>query len=170
MLTVILQNRDAEAGLAYTLAGLVPGAVEGLVSDVMVLDQGSRDQSRAVADAAGARFLEVWTLQQALAEARGSWVLFLEAGARPMGRWIEDVAEHMALRGGTARFTRSRLHRRNLLDRLLRRGSPLALGLLLPIATARAEARDETPEAFAARLSARRSLACELVPAGILKD
>lgn len=170
MLTVILLNRDAEAGLAYTLAGLVPGAVEGLVGDVLVLDHGSRDHSRAVADAAGARFFENWALPQVLTEARGSWVLFLEAGARPTGRWIEDVADHMALRGGTARFTRSRLHRPSLIERLLRRGRPLALGLLLPIGTARAEAKDETPEALAARIAARRSLPCELVPAGVLKD
>ena len=51
MLTVLLECRDQEPELAQTLSVLVAGAVEGLVSDVVVLDHGSRDGSSKVADA-----------------------------------------------------------------------------------------------------------------------
>ena len=58
MLTIITETRDNEAELAQTLSALVAGAVEGLVSDVIVLDHASQDGSSRVADAAGARFLQ----------------------------------------------------------------------------------------------------------------
>ncbi|OLP58721.1 glycosyl transferase [Xaviernesmea oryzae] len=170
MLTIILETRNAEAGLAHSLAGLVPGAVEGLVSDVLILDHASRDRAREVADAAGARFFTEWDLPGVLAQARGNWVLFLEAGARPTGRWIEDLADHMALRGGPARFTRSRLHRRGLWQRLMHRGSALELGLLLPMALARACAPGQTPQSLVARAKPRHRLASELLPASALGD
>ncbi len=57
MLTVIIETRNNEAELAQTLSALVAGAVEGLVSDVIILDHGSRDGSSRVADAAGRAFL-----------------------------------------------------------------------------------------------------------------
>ena len=56
MLTIIMETRDNEVELAQTLSVLVAGAVEGLVSDVIILDHGSRDGSVHVADAAGCRF------------------------------------------------------------------------------------------------------------------
>lgn len=56
MLTVIMETKDNEAELAQTLSALVAGAVEGLVSDVIILDHGSTDGSPRVADAAGCRF------------------------------------------------------------------------------------------------------------------
>ncbi len=45
MLTVIMETKDNEAELAQTLSALVAGAVEGLVSDVIILDHGSTDGS-----------------------------------------------------------------------------------------------------------------------------
>ena len=40
MLTVLIDAADDPNGLALTLATLVPGAVEGLVRDVVVIDRG----------------------------------------------------------------------------------------------------------------------------------
>ena len=40
MLTVLMECHDQESELAQTLSVLVAGAVEGLVSDVAVLDHG----------------------------------------------------------------------------------------------------------------------------------
>lgn len=62
MLTVIMECRDHEPELAHTLSALVTGAVEGLVSDVVILDHGSRDGSSRVADAAGCRFYGQWDI------------------------------------------------------------------------------------------------------------
>ncbi|MFP5075971.1 glycosyltransferase [Rhizobium sp. YIM 134829] len=131
MLTVLLETRNNEARLAQTLAALVPGAVEGLVSDVLVLDRGSTDASRAVADAAGARFMEQGALSEALRLARGTWLLLLEPGARPLRNWVNEVAEHMAVGRTPARFSASQRHRRSFLHRLVRPQPPLERGFLM---------------------------------------
>lgn len=109
MLTVLLECRDQEPELAQTLSVLVAGAVEGLVSDVVVLDHGSRDGSSKVADAAGCRFHQHWDIKDVLhVPARGEWLLFIEPGARPGGGWIDEIAEYVALNKLPARFTASR--------------------------------------------------------------
>lgn len=59
MLTIIMETQDNEAELVQTLSVLVAGAVEGLVSDVIILDHGSRDGSSRVAEAAGCRFASI---------------------------------------------------------------------------------------------------------------
>ena len=97
MLTVLLECRDNEPELAYTLAVLVSGAVDGLVSDVIVLDHCSRDGSARVADAAGCRFVDKWELNEVLRTARGEWIMLLEPGARPQAGWIEEVLEHASI-------------------------------------------------------------------------
>lgn len=132
MLTVMMECRDQEPELAQTLAVLVAGAVEGLVSDVIVLDHGSSDGSSRVADAAGCRFYTIWDLKDVVAAARGEWLLLIEAGARPLSGWVDEIGEYMALNRVPARFSPSRLHRRPFYKRLVHRASVLESGLLLP--------------------------------------
>ncbi len=112
MLTVVLECQDQEPELAQTLSVLVAGAVEGLVSDVVVLDHGSRDGTSRVADAAGCRFHSQWDIKDIIRSARGEWLLFVEPGARPQAGWIDEVAEYVALNKVPARFTASRGYRR----------------------------------------------------------
>ena len=57
MISVIFATKDDEAGLAWSLAALVPAATEGIVRDVTVVDDGSRDGTLVVADAAGCSIL-----------------------------------------------------------------------------------------------------------------
>ncbi len=40
-----------------TLAALVPGATAGIISEVLVADGGSQDETAAVADVAGCNFM-----------------------------------------------------------------------------------------------------------------
>ena len=47
MLSVIIPTHDSERALVRTLAALVPGAATGLVSEVLITDAGSRDQTAA---------------------------------------------------------------------------------------------------------------------------
>ena len=56
MLSVIIATLDSERALVPTLAALVPGAMAGLVSEVLVADGGSRDETAVVADVAGCNF------------------------------------------------------------------------------------------------------------------
>ena len=57
MISVIIATNESERPLLPTLAALVPGAMAGIVSDVIVADAGSHDGTAAVADVAGCRFM-----------------------------------------------------------------------------------------------------------------
>ena len=141
MLTVLMECRNHEAELAQTLSILVSAAVEGLVSDVIVLDHQSEDGSSRVADAAGCYFHNDWELRDVLPLARGEWLLLLEPGARLQAGWIDETAEFMALSTQVAQFAPSRTHRRPWWKRIGRKGAPLEYGLLLPKQAAMALAK-----------------------------
>ncbi len=126
-----MECRDQEAELAQTLSGLVTAAVEGLVSDVVILDFGSSDGSARVADAAGCRFHTEWLLEDVLRTVRGEWLLLLEPGSRLQPGWIEEVLEYTALNQKPACFSLLRHHRRPLLRRIMKTAPPLESGLLL---------------------------------------
>ena len=57
MLSVIIATLDSERALVRTLAPLVSGATSGLITEVVVADGGSSDETAAVADVAGCRFV-----------------------------------------------------------------------------------------------------------------
>jgi glycosyltransferase involved in cell wall biosynthesis len=85
MISVVIVTRDAEERLVRSLAALAPLAVDGLVSDVIVADRGSRDASAAVADAAGCAFIADCpdmgaAVERAARLARKAWLLGLVAG------------------------------------------------------------------------------------------
>jgi hypothetical protein len=170
MLTVLLECRDNEPELAYTLAVLVSGAVDGLVSDVIVLDHGSRDGSARVADAAGCRFLDKWDLHETLRSARGEWIMLLEPGARPQSGWIEEVLEYASLGKVPARFSPSRRFRRPFFTRLTKRTGALELGFLMPKRQAAALARPGMDLSALAKASSVKKLRSELIPAWVIRE
>ncbi len=167
MLTVILECRNHEPELAQTLSILVAGAVEGLVSDVVVLDHGSKDGTSKVADAAGCRFHAEWDVKDILDTARGDWVLLVEPGARPQTGWIEEIAEYVSLNKLPARFTASRNYRKPLLQRLARRKKPLELGLLMAKRQAIAAARSGMSLAQLADGQKIKRLSSEIIPSWV---
>jgi glycosyltransferase involved in cell wall biosynthesis len=96
LISVIIPTRDSERVLVPTLAALVAGSVAGLVRDVVLADGGSRDDTEAIADAAGCALLRGPAdpgarLRSAAAWARGSWLLFLEAGGVLDEGWPREV-------------------------------------------------------------------------------
>jgi glycosyltransferase involved in cell wall biosynthesis len=117
MLSVIIATRDSERALVRTLAALVPGATAGLISEVLVVDGGSSDDTATVADVAGCTFMTVsgplgGRLKAGAAAARAPWLLFLRPGIILDAPWIAE-ASHFAQqptgrraatfrRGGTA--------------------------------------------------------------------
>lgn len=98
MLSVIIASHESERTLVPTLAALVPGAAHGLLREVVVADAGSRDETAAVADLAGCRFISSCEplgarLKAAAKVTRAPWLMFLRAGVVPEPGWIA-AAEH----------------------------------------------------------------------------
>ena len=96
MLSVIIATRDSERPLVPTLAALVPGATAGLISEVIIADAGSRDETAAVADVAGCSFLVLEgplgrRLKAAAASARAPWLFFLRAGTVLDAAWTGEA-------------------------------------------------------------------------------
>lgn len=166
MISVLIECRNQEEPLARSLAALVPGAVEGLIREVVVLDRGSTDGSRRVAEAAGCRLLDDVDLKQAVAGLRSEWLFLLEAGARPLSGWIDRFSDHMSTREVAARLSPARGHRPSFLARLKRPSAPLRFGLLVLKRQAVANARAGQPLESLARGLATRRLDCEIIPAG----
>ncbi len=90
-ISVVVPARDEAERIGPLLAAVVgaPG-----VAEVLVVDDGSIDDTAAVARAAGARVLagaerpagwagKAWALQQGIEDARGEWVVTLDADTRP---------------------------------------------------------------------------------------
>src|SRR5690606_23169312 len=94
MLSVVIETLNQDDALARTLASLVPGAVEGVVREVIVCDAGSMDGTRDLADHAGCRYLPQSRAGAGLRHARSEWLLLLEPGATLRDGWIDAVAAH----------------------------------------------------------------------------
>jgi glycosyltransferase involved in cell wall biosynthesis len=107
MLSVVIATQDSERALVPTLAALVPGAVAGVVREVIVADAGSRDASAKIAEGAGCRVLissatRGARLKAAAHVARAPWLLFLQPGTVPDATWIDECRrfiEEAELRG-----------------------------------------------------------------------
>ena len=117
MLSVIIPTRNSERALVPTLAALVPGATAGLVSEVLVADAGSQDDTAAVADVAGCNFIAgeaplAGRLKAAAAAARAPWLLFLRPGTVLDAPWTGEVG----------RFIQQTAHDRRAA--VFRRGGP----------------------------------------------
>lgn len=96
MISIIIPATQREGSLITTLSALVPAAVDGLVSEVIVADRGSRHQTAAIADAAGCKFVVAdgppsSALRTAAAAARAPWLLFLRPGAVLDAGWIGEA-------------------------------------------------------------------------------
>jgi rSAM/selenodomain-associated transferase 2 len=96
-LSVIIPTLNAAPGLAAVL----PALAGPPVAEVIVVDGGSRDDSRALAAAAGARVIEAARgrgaqLAAGAAVAQADWLLFLHADTRPGAGWRAAVGAHLA--------------------------------------------------------------------------
>jgi|SRR5215204_4266205 len=96
MISVIIATHESERLLVPTFAALVPGAVAGIVHEVIVADAGSRDGTMRIADAAGCGMVVASgsvgaRLKSAAASARAPWLMFLRPGCVPDVTWIDET-------------------------------------------------------------------------------
>ncbi len=96
MLSVIIATLDSERALVPTLSALVPGAAAGVISEVLLVDGGSTDDTEIVADVAGCNFMTAKgplgdRLKAAAAKARAPWLLFLRPGIVLDAPWIGEA-------------------------------------------------------------------------------
>lgn len=104
MLTAVIRaNGDAEA-LAATFAVLIPAVAGGVIGHAVVIDEGGDATVARLADETGASYVaakngEAWT--RGVAEARGDWVLLLEAGDLPEPQWAPSIERHLMTAAAT---------------------------------------------------------------------
>jgi hypothetical protein len=100
MLSVIIPTLDSERALVPTLAALVAGATAGLITEVLIADGGSRDETAKVADVAGCNFVAVegslgLRIGTAAAQTRARWLMFLRPGTVLDTPWTAEVGRFL---------------------------------------------------------------------------
>ncbi|HTW51810.1 MAG TPA: glycosyltransferase, partial [Stellaceae bacterium] len=96
--SAVIPTLDAASELPRMLAAL---ADSPLVGEIVVVDGGSRDESVAIARAAGVRVIEAprgrgSQFAAGAVSATGEWLLFLHADCRPLPGWEDAVRAFIA--------------------------------------------------------------------------
>lgn len=112
MISVVIPTQNSEEALVRTLSTLVTGAADGTVREVVVVDGGSDDQTRLVAEGTGCDLISgaggAWARCAigAAAAQRGEFLMFLRPGVLLDPGWESDfqAAAERRLRHGDSRF------------------------------------------------------------------
>ncbi len=109
MISVVIPTLNDAAVLGRALQPLVSAAIDGLVSEVIVVDAGSTDSTLEIADDAGCRIIETaangssgGARSVGLEAARRDWILHLEPRAWLAPAWEAAVRDHIERHPGRA--------------------------------------------------------------------
>lgn len=96
MISVIVPTLNAERSLPHSLEALVHAAADGLVREVVVVDGGSSDHTRRIADAMGCNVIDAPRgrgpqLAAGAKAARHPWLLFLHADTVLETGWEREI-------------------------------------------------------------------------------
>lgn len=143
-LSIVIPTLDAEALLPPVLTALMEGVEAGLLRELVFSDGGSTDETKALAEAVGARFVSgapdrAGQIARGVAASSGDWLLLLDPATVPLYGWVEASGAAIAratpggfrLRARGGRADRLAAGWANLRLRYLARPSP-AHPLLLP--------------------------------------
>jgi hypothetical protein len=122
--SIVIPTLDAADDLPPTLAALGEGLEAGLIRELIISDGGSRDATRAIAEAAGAVWVEGppgrgGQLARGAATAGGEWLLFLHADTQLAPGWTQAAVAHMRHHAGKAGWFRLRFRARGPAPRIV---------------------------------------------------
>lgn len=100
-ISIVIPTLNAAARLPRCLGALGEGLAEGLIHELIVSDGGSSDETRAIADAAGARWItgpasRGGQLRRGCDAARARWLMVLHADTVLDTGWAGATADHLA--------------------------------------------------------------------------
>jgi hypothetical protein len=100
MLTAVIRANGKASALAATFSVLIPAVADGFLGHAVVVDAAGDTEVERLADATGASYLrsagaEGWHL--GAAEARGDWLVLLDAGDVPQPHWAQVVDRHLLI-------------------------------------------------------------------------
>lgn len=101
MLSIVIPTLNAANTLPSTFQALVAGCTAGLVSEVIIADGGSTDDTLMIADASGAKVVEAPAgrgsqLAEGAKAAKSPWILFLHADTVLEPGWDTDIVRFMS--------------------------------------------------------------------------
>jgi len=101
MISVVIPTLNSAARLPGALAALVPAAISGLISELVIADAGSTDLTLPIADEVGANIVSATArtrgarLSAAAGAAKGRWLMFLSADTVLEPNWEREVETFM---------------------------------------------------------------------------
>jgi len=115
-LSVVLATRNEENNLGDCL-----GSIKDIADEIVVVDEGSSDKTKAIAESYGARVIEVKhakvfhiSKEKALQAASGEWILQLDADERVSGKLGEEIRKVITMTDAEIDECQKNLQKKNL--------------------------------------------------------